>query len=85
MLKYENAELKQAGKFSNMFPIFLKFQKMLIICESQHDVQKLIFFYQGRCFNNANQFKGKYAICEIQEKMTIRKKLKCKICFTWLY
>ena len=74
MLKYENAELKQAGKFSSMFPIFLKFQKMLIICKSQHDVQKLIFFYQGRCFNNANQFKGKYAICEIQERVDHKEK-----------
>ena len=74
MLKYENAELKQAGKFSSMFPIFPKFQKMLIICKSQHDVQKLIFFYQGRCFNNANQFKGKYAICEIQERVDHKEK-----------
>ena len=74
MLKYENAELKQAGKFSSMFPIFLKFQKILIICKSQHDVQKLIFFYQGRCFKNANQFKGKYAICEIQGKVDHKEK-----------
>ena len=74
MLKYENEEVKQAGKFSSMFPIFLKFQKMLIICKSQHDVLKLIFFYQGRCFNNANQFKGKYAICEIQGKVDHKEK-----------
>ena len=74
MLKYENAELKQAGKVSSMLPIFLKFQKILIICKSQHDVQKLIFFYQGRCFKNANQFKGKYAICEIQGKVDHKEK-----------
>ena len=54
-------------KFSNMFPIFLKFQKMLIICETltQRDVQQLTFFYQGLCFSNANHLKEKYIICEI--------------------